>query len=140
MSLKVIDETPTGKRPPHDRRAEMSVLGCLLISPDVYPDVDAVLAVDDFFFPGNREVYDAIRFLVEDSCPIDVIALSHELHKRGQLQRLENGEGYLLDLSNAVPTAHNVGHYVRMVKQCSQMRRLIAVCAEIQSRAYGDFG
>ena len=43
-------------------------------------------------------------------------------------------------LANAVPTAENIEHYVRLVKEKSTLRRLIATCAEVQSRAYGEFG
>jgi len=38
------------------------------------------------------------------------------------------------------PTAENISHYVRLVKEKATLRRLIAACAEIQSRAYGEFG
>jgi replicative DNA helicase len=47
---------------------------------------------------------------------------------------------YLLTLSNSVPTAENIVHYARLVKEKATLRRLIAACAEIQSRANGDFG
>ena len=59
---------------------------------------------------------------------------------RGALPRLEGGESYLVALANAVPTAENIEHYVRLVKEKATLRRLIAACAEVQSRAYGEFG
>jgi replicative DNA helicase len=39
-----------------------------------------------------------------------------------------------------VPTAENIGTYVRIVKEKATLRRLIAACAEISSSAYGEFG
>jgi replicative DNA helicase len=72
--------------------------------------------------------------------PIDVISLGDELKNRGSLARLENGQAYLIELANTVPTAENIAHYARLVQEKSTLRRLIAACAEIQSRAYGEFG
>jgi replicative DNA helicase len=72
--------------------------------------------------------------------PIDIISLADELKVRGSLPRLEGGESYLVALANTVPTAENIEHYVRLVKEKSTLRRLIATCAEVQSRAYGEFG
>jgi replicative DNA helicase len=72
--------------------------------------------------------------------PLDVIAVADELKTRGLLARLEGGESYLLTLANSVPTAENVLHYARLVKEKATLRRLIAACAEVQSSAYGDFG
>ena len=39
-----------------------------------------------------------------------------------------------------MPTAENVLHYARLVREKATLRRLIATCAEVQSSAYGDFG
>ena len=41
---------------------------------------------------------------------------------------------------NSVPTAENIVHYVRLVREKATLRRLITACAEIQSRAFGEFG
>src|SRR6185437_609839 len=54
--------------------------------------------------------------------------------------RLEGGETYLMGLANSVPTAENVIHYARIVREKATLRRLIAACAEMQSTAYGDVG
>ena len=72
--------------------------------------------------------------------PIDVVSLGDELKNRGDLGRLENGPAYLIELANSVPTAENIAHYTRLVREKATLRRLIASCAEIQSRAYGEFG
>jgi replicative DNA helicase len=72
--------------------------------------------------------------------PIDQLAVADELKTRGMLGRLEGGQVYLTTIANEVPTAENIGHYARLVKEKSTLRRLIAACAEVQSSAYGDFG
>ena len=126
--------------PPHNLEAERSVLGGVLIKPSSFDEVATALQLDDFFLPAHREIFDAMLALDKRQHPLDVIAVADELRTRGMIARLDGGESYLLTLSNSVPTAENVVHYARLVKEKATLRRLIAACAEIQSRAYGDFG
>jgi replicative DNA helicase len=139
--LEVVSSQPSSSRqPPHNLEAEKSVLGGVLIKPAAFDEIATGLQVDDFFLPAHREIFEAMLAIDKRQQPLDVIAVADELRVRGMVSRLEGGEAYLLALSNSVPTAENVGHYARLVKEKATLRRLIAACAEIQSRAYGDFG
>ena len=129
-----------GRSPPHNLEAERSALGGVLIKPSAFDEMATVLTSDDFFLPAHREIFEAMMEIERRRQPIDPIALGDELRTRGAVPRLEGGEGYLLTLAGAVPTAENISHYVRLVKEKATLRRLIATCAEIQSRAYGEFG
>lgn len=122
---------------PHSVDSERAVLGSVLIKPSVMDALRVELQVDDFFLPAHREIYDALLAVAKRNAPIDSISLADELRVRDMMKRLAGGELYLLDLVNAVPTAENVAHYVELVKRNATLRRLIATCAEIQSRAYG---
>jgi replicative DNA helicase len=133
-------EASTGRSPPHNLDAERSALGGVLIKPTAIDDLLTGCQSEDFFLPAHREVYDAMAALDKRRQPIDVVALGDELKVRGALPHLEGGEGYLLKLASEVPTAENIAHYVRLVKEKATLRRLIGACAEIQSRAYGEFG
>jgi replicative DNA helicase len=115
-------------------------LGGVLVKPLAFDEMATVLTADDFFFPAHREIFLAMMELDQRRQPIDVVSLGDELKSRGALPRLEGGQSYLITLANSVPTAENISHYVRLVKEKATLRRLIAACAEIQSRAYGEFG
>lgn len=138
MSVHLVEST--SRPPPHDVKAEQSVLGAVFIKPLVFSEVAAALEVDDFFMPAHREIFAAMRAVDQRRQPLDAVSVPDELRTRGMLPRLEGGEGYLLVLAGAVPTAENVAHYVRLVKEKAILRRLIATCAEVQARALGDFG
>jgi replicative DNA helicase len=115
-------------------------LGGVLVKPLAFDEMATVLTADDFFLPAHREIFLAMMELDQRRQPIDVVSLGDELKSRGALPRLEGGQSYLITLANSVPTAENISHYVRLVKEKATLRRLIAACAEIQSRAYGEFG
>jgi replicative DNA helicase len=140
MGLAAVNPVPAQRTPPHNLEAEKSVLGAVLIKPAAFDEVATSLQVDDFFFPAHREIFDAMLALDKRRQPLDPMMVIDELKVRGMLPRLEGGEAYLLALANAVPTAENVLHYARLVREKATLRRLIAACAEVQSSAYGDFG
>ncbi len=141
--LEVVSSSQVGaaaRTPPHNLEAEKSVLGSVFIKPAAFDEVATSIGTDDFFLPAHREIFDAMVAIDERRQAIDVIAVADELKVHGMLARLDGGQSYLNDLANAVPTAENVLHYARMVREKSTLRRLIATCAEVQSTAYGDFG
>src|SRR5437763_3273232 len=140
LELAANSTTPAQRMPPHNLDAEKSVLGSVFIKPTAFDEVATTLQVDDFFLPAHREVFEAMLALDKRRQPLDVIAVADELKTRGLLSRLEGGESYLLALANSVPTAENILHYARLVKEKATLRRLIDACAEVKSRAYGDFG
>lgn len=131
---------PSGRQPPHSLEAERSALGGVLVKPSAFDEMATVLTADDFLLPAHRDIFEAMLQLDQRRAPIDVISLGDELKNRGALARLENGQAYLIELANSVPTAENIVHYARLVQEKATLRRLIASCAEIQSRAYGEFG
>jgi len=131
---------PSGREPPHNLEAERSALGGVLVKPTAFDEMATLIKADDFLLPAHREIFEAMLQLDKRRQPIDVVSLGDELKNRGSLARLENGQAYLIELANSVPTAENITHYARLVQEKATLRRLIAACAEIQSRAYGEFG
>jgi replicative DNA helicase len=131
---------PSGRQPPHNLEAERSALGGVLVKPSAFDEMATLITADDFLLPAHRDIFEAMLQLDQRRAPIDVISLGDELKNRGALGRLENGQAYLIELANSVPTAENIVHYARLVQEKATLRRLIAACAEIQSRAYGEFG
>jgi len=131
---------PSGRQPPHNLDAERSALGGVLVKPSAFDEMATILTADDFMLPAHHEIFEAMLALDQRRVPIDVISLGDELKNRGSLGRLEGGQAYLIELANSVPTAENITHYARLVQEKATLRRLIGACAEIQSRAYGEFG
>jgi replicative DNA helicase len=140
LELATSNSAPASRTPPHNLEAEKSVLGAVFIKPAAFDELATNLAVDDFFLPAHREVFEAMLTIDKRRQPLDVLAVADELKTAGLLARLDGGVAYLTDLANVVPTAENILHYARIVREKATLRRLIAACAEIQSTAYGDFG
>lgn len=126
-----MEEGPRGVSPPYDPEAEMCALGSVLLDNDALDDLVAVVGADDFYHRANRLVFEAMRDLGEH---VDVVTLNAELERRGVLDEA-GGKKYLAELMEAVPSAHNVGAYAKLVRDCAVRRRLLRAAEEIRSNA-----
>ena len=73
--------------------------------------------------------------LAEVQQAIDLITLTEELHRRGDLEAA-GGAPYLASLADGMPKVSNVEHYARIVKEKAMLRNLIHTTHNIQQRAF----
>ena len=129
--------TPTPPAVPHSREAEEAVVGAVLINPEAYYDVAQFLHADDFYIHRHKWIWEAFTRLHEQRMPIDMLTVSEELDRVGQLAEL-GGPAYLTALINQVPTSLNAESYGRIVEAHSIRRKMINAANQIASLAYNE--
>ncbi len=129
------DNNPSLRLPPQFLEGERAILGGLLIDNSALSKVMGTLETDDFYREGNRLIFQSMKELFEQNEPVDWLTLSEQLRRNGTLES-SGGLEYLTELSDAVPSAANILHYMRQVKERSILRKLIGVTAEISTRCY----
>jgi replicative DNA helicase len=92
-----------------------------------------------FYAEAHRKIYAAMQALRSQGRPVDLVTLSEELSRRGQLEEV-GGTAYLLQLSEATPTAAYAEHYARIVAEKWTLRRLIQAAGEAMRLAYEEAG
>jgi replicative DNA helicase len=127
------------KVPPQNLEAESSVLGGILLENEAVNQVLELLRPEDFYRESHRKVFRAIVELSDRSEPVDLITLSDFLKNRGDLEAV-GGTAYLASLADFVPTAANISHYARIVREKSILRSLISTATEIATRGYEEQG
>jgi replicative DNA helicase len=132
-----VTTAPSAPSVPHNREAEEAVVGAVLINPEVYYDVTQFLQPDDFYIHRHRWIWEAFTSLHEQRTPIDLLTLSDELDRRGQLDEI-GGRAYLTALVNQVPTSLNAVAYGRIVESHAIRRRMVAAANTIASVAYNE--
>lgn len=115
--------TPDELVPLYSLEAEMSTLGSMLLSERAAEEIVTILAEEDFYRPAHRFIYRAMRQLVHNHKPIDMLTLPEELKARGLLADA-GGEDYLLEIASYVPSAANSNYYAQIVLDKSTLRRL----------------
>ncbi|MGB0035593.1 MAG: replicative DNA helicase [Candidatus Acidiferrales bacterium] len=119
---------------PHNLEAERSILGAILLDNHALNTAIEKLRSDDFFLDQHRRIYERMIQLGEKQQAIDLVTLTDDLHRRGELEAA-GGPAYLSQLSDGQPRVTNVEHYARIVKEKSVLRGLIHSTSAIQEQA-----
>lgn len=127
----------SGRVPPQDVVAEKSLLGALILSNDVLPEILTVLRPRDFYEQRHRDIFQAMLDLYDRHQPVDLLTLTSELKTKKKLKEI-GGAPYLTELSNFVPAASHARAYADIIEKASIRRRLIKAGTEIANRAYED--
>ena len=125
----------TSQLPPQSSEAEESVLGAILIDGDAITEVSETLKAADFYKPANSKVYAAVLSLYEQRQPIDILTVSEELERRGQIEEI-GGRAALADLCDRTPTAVHAKQYAKIVERKAVLRGLISAAGRIASIGY----
>jgi len=128
-------DTSLLKVPPQNIEAEVSILGGVLLDNQALNHVLEILAASDFYTEAHRKIFSAIVELSDRGEPCDSITLSNILKGKNLLDSV-GGVAYLAALVDNVPSAANIVHYCKIVKEKSILRKLIATATEIQTNSY----
>src|ERR1700757_3283968 len=120
---------------PHNPDAERSVLGAVLLDNNALNAAIENLKPEDFFLDQHRRVFTQMIALAESQQAIDLVTLTEELHRRGDLEA-SGGAPYLASLADGLPRVTNIEHYARIVKEKAMLRNLIHATHNIQQRAF----
>jgi replicative DNA helicase len=126
----VFDRTP-----PYSLEAETAVLGGMLIDREAVSRAIEHVNESMFYREANRRLYRAMVRLYERGGVIDVITVSEELKKTGEMDAA-GGFDYLAALVDAVPTAANVEYHARIVRDKALLRRLVEQASQIIRDVY----
>lgn len=136
MSVLIMAENNLTSGVPFNLEAEQSVLGCVLINADCMEDAVAEINAECFYLPQHRAIFGAMMLMYSKSRAIDPVVLVDTLTKTGQYDT-SGGREYILQLQQSVPSAVNVGEYIKIVKEQYYLRTLIDISNEIIGQASG---
>lgn len=130
------------RQPPAAIEAEMSLLGSMILDPNVIPDVLGIIkSENDFFKDAHGHVYRAVIDVYDQRHSGDLVQIVDLLRDRAVLEQV-GGPDYLVELANSVPSAVNAPHFARIVGEKAKLRRLIDAAGQILYDAYhaGELG
>ena len=125
--------------PPHSIEAEQSLLGGLLLDPSAWDNVADAVGEQDFYRPDHRLIFAAIASLALESKPGDVVTVSQQLERNGNLEQA-GGLAYLSAIARDTPSAANVRAYADIVRERSLLRQLIRAGTDIASAVFNNDG
>ncbi|MCA9170884.1 MAG: replicative DNA helicase [Planctomycetales bacterium] len=123
------------RQPPCNLQAEMSVLGSIILRPDVCDDIVTTLRPDDFYDDAHRRLFHQMLSMHDAGKRIDLTLLVDELKREGVYETI-GGAGFLARVGNSVATAAHAMYYAEIVRQDSTRRALINACTEVLEESY----
>lgn len=113
--------------PPANPEAEQSLLGAILVRPEILGPVAEILKPADFYYQDHGRIFQAMLDLKGRGEPVDLVTVSALLKERGQLDRIGGpdmaGVMFLATLSEHVGHAVNGEAYARIVRKSSLQRQ-----------------
>ncbi len=115
----------------YDLDAEQAVLGSILLDRDAIITVQTTLTTSEAFYSEkHRLIYEAMVGLTDARTPPDLKTVTSWLREREQLE-LVGGIPYLLELSNATPTATHASFYAQTVASRYVNRMILAAAQRV---------
>ena len=126
-----------GKIQPQAVDLEEAVLGAIMLEKDALTSVIDILKPDVFYKDQHRIIYSAIISLFSKSEPVDILTVTSELKKNGQLEPA-GGAYYITQLTNRVASSANVEYHAHIIIQKFIQRELIRISSEIIRDSFED--
>lgn len=112
-------------------------MGALMLDREALPLVMDILRSESFYTEPHQLIYQAIIRLFERSNPVDLLTVTEELKKGGELDKVGGGY-YLVELTHRVASAANIEYHARIIAQKHIQRELIRVSTTTIKDAYED--
>lgn len=126
-----------GKLPPQAPELEQAVLGALMLERNAVNEAIDILQPESFYVEAHRKIFDSILGLFRNDQPIDILTVTEELKKRGELD-VVGGPFYISQLTNKVASSANVQYHARIISQKHILRELIRISSDTMRDAYED--
>ncbi len=124
-----------GHLQPQELEMEQAVLGALMLEQEAYYQVAEILAPEKFYEKRHQLIYAAIRSLTMEEKPVDLLTVTEELKRRGDLDEV-GGPFYITQLSSLVSSSAHIEYHARVIAQKYLARQLISYASRLQKGAF----
>lgn len=114
--------------------AERSVLGSILIEPNVIDEVITSLEIRDFTTQAHQTIYSAMKHLYDKDKAIDLVTVTQYLEETKQLDT-SGGVTYMTEMAQLVPYVSNVKYYIEGVRRSAVRKRAANMAEKIRQLA-----
>ena len=108
--------------------AEKCILGCLLIDSgdyEVTEEIMTTLTIQDFYFEEHKKFFQIMKALFDKGIKIDIVSVSDLFERQGEKIDYMSK---LVEFSNIIPSNANYKHYLKLVKDYSNLRKTDNIC------------
>lgn len=119
---------------PSSPECEKAVIGAILFVNQCFAQTVGKIESADFHLDSHRRIFAAMERMSEAAQPIDLFTLGNELHRSDDIEMV-GGSTYIDSITEGLPRVSNIEHYVKVVREKSQRRKVIRDGFDIIKRA-----
>ncbi len=116
---------------PYNLEAEQTILGALLIDPEVLSTVMEYIKPESFYSEQHRELFGIIIRMFSIGVNADIITVLNEAVDQRIFETSAAGKAYLSNIMQSVPTVSNIESYCKIVEEKFYIRSLVLAAREI---------
>jgi replicative DNA helicase len=113
---------------PANVEAEKTILGAILLDNSAHSEAAEKLDSEDFSLDSHRRIFLRMSQLMDATRAVDIVTLAHELSRYKEVESV-GGVAYLASLTEGLPRRPVIEEYIRIVKEKSLARKLMAICS-----------
>ena len=114
--------------------AERTVLGAILLDVAYFNEAAEKIEADDFSLDSHRRIFLRMSELVDANQAVDIVTLAAELDRYKERDTI-GGVAYLAFLTESLPRRPVISEYIRILKDKSQLRRMMMIFSTGIARA-----
>lgn len=134
---KTVVVPDMGRLQPQAPELEEAVLGALMLEKDAYSIVSELLKPECFYLKAHELIYAAIVDLAVSQRPVDMLTVTEQLKRRGDLDQV-GGPFYISQLTSKVASTAHIEYHARIIAQKYLARELISFSSQVQNQAFDD--
>lgn len=121
---------------PYSSDAEVAILGTLLVFPDAISQAyENNLSVSDFYMPEHQKIFTHMLEIADVGRLLDATTLLTRLKDHHEVEAV-GGVDYLFHLTSNAAAESSLKHYIGVVQEKSQTRRLIEAAQLILDKGF----
>lgn len=132
-----IENSQVSRMQPQAIDLEEAVLGAVMIDKEAVITVLEIVKPDFFYLDQHKEILQAISQLFANSQPVDIMTVTEQLRKNGQLDFV-GGPVYITRLASRVGSSANVEYHARIIAEKYIKRELISISSKIIENSFDD--
>ena len=113
--------------------AKKTILGAIMLDNAAYFECTD-LEASCFSLESHRKIFERIGQMLAGNDAVDLVTLANELGRTKDIESV-GGVAYLSSLTEGLPQRPVIDQYIRIVKDKSMLRRVMAICSDGLARA-----
>jgi len=126
--FKIVNNSP--KQLPCNIEAEQAVIGSILVSNEIYDEVNIIIDSEKFFDPIHKKIYEIIKKLINKGLLANPITLKNYFENNEGLKEL-GGQEYLIKITKFSTSVKQAIDYSNIIHEMHLRRELIKISENV---------